>query len=75
MQVKNQTSIAWRGIDPSELVERDERMEHLRLARAISKLPEEQWADKVRLEPTDQQEEIWFFLRALRTVRQLCPRQ
>lgn len=71
MQAKTKSSLAYRGIDPSELMERDERKRHLRIARAISRLPEEQWNEKVKLEPIDKQEEIWCFLRAIRTIRTL----
>lgn len=64
-------SSAYRGIDPMELKAKQQRTEQRRIARRIARLPDEQWPEKVRLELTDWQEEIWAFLRAILTARQL----
>jgi len=59
------------GIDPVEIMVRRERRELRQRARDIAKLPEHLWVEKVNLEPLDRQETIWFFLKAIRTVRTL----
>jgi hypothetical protein len=64
-------SEAFSGIDPMEIMVRRERRELRQRAREIAKLPEHLWVEKVNLEPPDRQETIWFFLKAIRTVRTL----
>lgn len=46
------------GRDPAELMERQERMKLLAIAKKIFRLSEAQWESRVQLLPTDQQEPV-----------------
>ena len=60
------TSDNYRLRDPVKIVEEKERRMLFRKARKIAELPQELWAEKVNVEPKDQQEELWVMLKFLR---------
>lgn len=68
-------SLPFRVRDPARIAERRQLRRQRQRARAIARLPEGLWPEKLKLEPRDDQEEIWRFLCAIRAARRLCPRR
>lgn len=55
--------------DPLMVWEKRERNAQMRAALRIAKLPEGKWPEKVKLEQTQWQEEIWVFLNTIQRMR------
>lgn len=68
--VKTPNSAVYRGIDPAEIMERDETLQQFGVAKAIFKLPEVQWESRIQLLPPDRRTVVRMYLGLL---KEHCP--